>query len=138
MKRVLITIIILISGCSNTSVTDYPQFEQPREIMKWVYENIKYDFEKSNLLEWQSPEKTLSTHKGVCIDKSILMMKLLKDQFNIESELLIIETDKLFITHALVRYNNQTYDPTNNEYIYNADPVFVLNYQDTMIMSSNN
>lgn len=72
---------------------------------------------------WQSPGETLELRTGDCEDMCILLMFLLKERLNIESEMLVIFFGGF---HAVLKI----YTP---EGIIIAEPTMLVNYKEDTV-----
>lgn len=140
MRKIILILFVILNGfCVNESILDnIPKFQTREEAMHWVYDNIEYDNNKlQNSLETginigYTPEKTYYLRSGVCGDQAILLMRILKDQFNDESILLRVWIEGVNdpLGHAIILNNGTTYDTT-------ADESPVKSYRYTIIDSYN-
>ena len=79
--------IILLIGCTNIMM-DMQKFENIYQAYGWIKNNIEY--KSDGLIDtWQTPEKTYKSLKGDCEDKVILFLYIVKEQFNVEGEMLL-------------------------------------------------
>jgi len=76
---VAILLALLLSSCSTLpTVTDYSSFQSLADINDFIHYNIKYKGEYKDLDTVQSPETTLATRQGVCLDDCVLFVYLAK------------------------------------------------------------
>lgn len=75
---VLATVLAILSGCATVpkSFGAVPAFDTPQQINDWIYDNIRYSGVNKTIDDYQSPEYTLQTRQGVCIDMCALFVYL--------------------------------------------------------------
>ena len=132
MKRYLSLIFILFISCANVTV---PEFSHPNDANAWVHDNIQYKDRVPFSFYIQNPNATLMLRTGICADMAVLLMKILKNQFNIESEyvgVIIDINDSVYGRHALVRIQSDPYivyyDPTAGTIYFNGNGLIEMSY----------
>jgi len=135
-KLFLIPLFVLI-GCSlELTENNY------EGIMNNIFSNLNavHD-EKSN---WKTPEETIE-EGGDCEDYALLMLKIVKDTYDVKGELVIIEYYDGILEgkcHAITLFEGRYYDPMFNiSYISLPDysKVFMkLSYDIAMFLAKNN
>lgn len=137
MKKILMVVVLLNLFCVNGNVLDQiPRFETREEAMYWVYSNIVWTM-REDIYAWQSPELTLRLKTGVCIDQSILLMYIFKNQFNDNPKIWIIHKNpNPLLNHAIVYSNNKLYIPSRRKIEYNY--LYDIDYDTAMFVSSFN
>lgn len=116
-----ISLLFAIYSCSMNPMTkeniiSTPDFSNIEEAMHWVHHNIQWISDKENYGVddyWASPEQTFIKKSGDCEDQSILLMYIIKKQFDIKAEMISYKSYPQ--NHCIVKANNLYYDTTNNE-----------------------
>jgi hypothetical protein len=120
MRNILLltVLIVVLASCATPSARiftfDKPIFKNADEANTWVYNNIRYCWDKldnwDKLHHWQSPQETLDKSTGVCIDMAILFASIMKYQKGYDSYILVVYIDEN-TSHAIVECNSRIYDP---------------------------
>jgi hypothetical protein len=124
--RYLFVVILLFSSCSIHTINfsnvfyegavvweDYKFFDSIEHIMWWVHNNIEYTSD-GLLDDWKSADRSNIERKGDCEDTSILMLKLVKENFGLEGKLLA----NYSYNHAYIEIEGIMYDPTVDIKLY--------------------
>ena len=103
---------------------EIPTFGNIDKAMTWVYWSIesKRDIDIYGVEDyWQTPEETYKLKTGDCEDHAILYMFILKKQFNLDSDLVIVK--QLMGIHAIVYIPSidKYYDPMTDSIYQNNE-----------------
>lgn len=111
------------------------QIETFHKTISWINENIEYvsDIELYGIKEyWPMPDETYDLRAGDCDGKIILLMYLLKQNFNIDSLFICVTIKWSNEDHAITFFKNNFYDLRIGHY-----PVNIDNYKINYILSYN-
>ncbi len=120
MKRILLLLIIIFS-CQLPEIQDdwysfkfdKVKFNNIEEVQEWVNDNIDYasDKEIGKSDYWKYPSETLDDGEGDCEDMAILIIAIVRYQFEYKCNLVLIKIDD-YNYHAIIRYKYDYYNST--------------------------
>lgn len=123
MRKYLVLLCVLAAGCAvDIPVHDY------MSICEWIHENVPYD--SSPIQKIRSPKQTLEDG-GDCVELSILMLKMVNDEYGVKGELVFLD-----YVHCVVLLDIY-YDPTTGRAVEELDNITsVRSYEVSMMMEA--
>lgn len=114
MKKITIFLMTVFLSCAYES-SNLPQFNSLLDAQKYVALNIIYSTDKNQYgfyQYYQKPQLTYQINKGSCLNKSILLGAIAKEQFNAKVSFIGVSTNG-YNQHMIVKIDNVLYDSTS-------------------------